>query len=88
MIQKTNADWWRAKKADGQEGFVPANYVKEIDAQVVEVLLPDSQVQKHTKPENQIEADNAITNRQKHINSTYKRLIKLGQVKNLRFACS
>jgi len=34
LIQKTNNDWWSARRANGQEGYVPANYVKEIEPKV------------------------------------------------------
>lgn len=31
LNNKTNGDWWQVKKPDGTDGFVPANYVKEIE---------------------------------------------------------
>jgi spectrin beta len=34
-MQKTNNDWWSARRASGQEGYVPANYVKEIEPKVI-----------------------------------------------------
>lgn len=34
LIQKTNNDWWSARRDNGQEGYVPANYVKEIQPKV------------------------------------------------------
>ena len=34
LIQKTNNDWWSARRNNGQEGYVPANYVKEIEPKV------------------------------------------------------
>lgn len=34
MIQKTNSDWWQIRKGDSTEGFVPANYVKEVQPKV------------------------------------------------------
>lgn len=36
LIQKTNADWWSARRANGQEGYVPANYCKEIEPKVIQ----------------------------------------------------
>lgn len=39
MIQKTNGDWWSARRANGQEGYVPANYVKEIEPKVVQKVV-------------------------------------------------
>lgn len=29
LLSKTNDDWWNVRKANGDEGFVPANYVRE-----------------------------------------------------------
>merc|ERR1711874_521667 len=29
LLTKTNNDWWNVRKISGEEGFVPANYVKE-----------------------------------------------------------
>lgn len=39
LINKTNPDWWSVRKADGTDGFVPANYVKEIEPRIVPVIL-------------------------------------------------
>lgn len=39
LLNKTNPDWWSVRKADGIEGFVPANYVREIDPQPVACLV-------------------------------------------------
>lgn len=35
LLQKTNTDWWSVRTAAGKEGYVPANYVKEVDPKVV-----------------------------------------------------
>uniref|UniRef100_A0A2R5L953 Putative spectrin beta chain non-erythrocytic 5 isoform x6 n=1 Tax=Ornithodoros turicata TaxID=34597 RepID=A0A2R5L953_9ACAR len=35
LVQKTNNDWWNVKKTSGHEGFVPANYVKEVEPRIV-----------------------------------------------------
>ncbi|CAH1792768.1 unnamed protein product [Owenia fusiformis] len=35
LVHKTNADWWQIRQASGQEGFIPANYVKEYQPKVV-----------------------------------------------------
>lgn len=40
LLNKTNDDWWSIRKLDGTEGFVPANYVKEIEARPVPCLVP------------------------------------------------
>lgn len=39
LIQKTNNDWWSARRANGQDGYVPANYVKEIEPKIVEKVV-------------------------------------------------
>lgn len=31
LISKSNKDWWSVKRGNGQQGFVPANYVREIE---------------------------------------------------------
>jgi len=36
-LNKTNNDWWNVRQANGTDGFVPANYVKEIEPKVVQV---------------------------------------------------
>ncbi|XP_071454610.1 spectrin beta chain, non-erythrocytic 5 isoform X3 [Hetaerina americana] len=37
LVNKTNEDWWSVRKGNGMDGFVPANYVKEIEPKVVPV---------------------------------------------------
>jgi len=39
LLQKTNADWWSARRANGQEGYLPANYVKEIEPKVIKKVI-------------------------------------------------
>ncbi|XP_011150755.1 spectrin alpha chain isoform X3 [Harpegnathos saltator] len=39
LMSKTNPDWWSVRKADGTDGFVPANYVREIEPKVVQVQV-------------------------------------------------
>lgn len=36
LLSKANQDWWSIRKADGSEGYVPANYVKEVEPKVVQ----------------------------------------------------
>ena len=38
LLQRTNNDWWSVKKDDGQEGYVPGNYVKEVDPKVIQKI--------------------------------------------------
>lgn len=39
LLNKTNPDWWSVRKSDGVEGFIPANYVMEIEAQPVSCIV-------------------------------------------------
>ncbi|XP_026666604.1 spectrin beta chain, non-erythrocytic 5 isoform X2 [Ceratina calcarata] len=39
LLSKTNPDWWSVRKADGTDGFVPANYVREIEPKVIQVQV-------------------------------------------------
>ncbi|XP_055643020.1 spectrin beta chain isoform X2 [Toxorhynchites rutilus septentrionalis] len=39
LQNKANPDWWNVRKLDGLEGFVPANYVKEVEARPVPCLI-------------------------------------------------
>jgi spectrin beta len=39
LLNKTNDDWWHVRKATGKDGFVPANYVKEIEGKRVPVQV-------------------------------------------------
>ncbi len=39
LLNKTNQDWWSVRKANGQDGFVPANYVHEIEPKVMQVAV-------------------------------------------------
>ena len=39
LLSKTNPDWWQVRKADGSDGFVPANYVRQIEPKVIQVQV-------------------------------------------------
>lgn len=39
LLSKTNPDWWSVRKANGQDGFVPANYVKEIEPKMMQISV-------------------------------------------------
>lgn len=74
ILNKTNPDWWNVRKADGTDGFVPANYVREIEPKVIQVQVkrPEkirvTQRVKKTKMVNQI----IPVRRTKSIKSTVK----------------
>ena len=35
LLEKTNLDWFNIWKNNGDNGYVPANYIKEIDHKIV-----------------------------------------------------
>ncbi|CAG2161762.1 unnamed protein product, partial [Oppiella nova] len=40
LLQKTNNDWWSVRKdRERKDGFVPANYVKEIEPKIIKKLV-------------------------------------------------
>ncbi|XP_076180871.1 spectrin beta chain, non-erythrocytic 5 kst isoform X3 [Ptiloglossa arizonensis] len=39
LLNKMNPDWWSVRKADGVDGFVPANYVREVEPKVIQVQV-------------------------------------------------
>ncbi|XP_044739331.1 spectrin beta chain, non-erythrocytic 1 isoform X2 [Chrysoperla carnea] len=39
LLNKTNPDWWSVRKADGTDGFVPANYVREIEPRIIQIQV-------------------------------------------------
>lgn len=49
LINKTNPDWWSVRRPDGVEGFVPANYVREIEPQSVSVKVRKMEKVKSTQ---------------------------------------
>ncbi len=66
-------DWWKVEKGDRQ-GFVPASYVKKIEAPPGRVSL--------------IEGEFSIQKRQKQIDEEYEKLLGLGIVDELLMLCS
>ncbi|XP_063994705.1 spectrin beta chain, non-erythrocytic 5 isoform X3 [Diachasmimorpha longicaudata] len=74
LMSKTNNDWWNVRKADGSDGYVPANYVREIEPKVIQVQVkrPEkvrvTQRVKKTKMVNQV----IPVRRVKSIKSTVK----------------
>ncbi|CAG9768666.1 unnamed protein product [Ceutorhynchus assimilis] len=39
LLNKSNPDWWCVRKADGADGFAPANYVVEIEPRIIQVTV-------------------------------------------------
>ncbi|XP_046388683.1 spectrin alpha chain, non-erythrocytic 1 isoform X4 [Ischnura elegans] len=49
LVNKTNEDWWSVRKGNGMDGFVPANYVKEIEPKLVPVQVQRPKVIKERR---------------------------------------
>ena len=49
LLHKTNQDWWNVRKENGTEGFVPANYVKEIEGKIIPVQIQRPEKIKDTR---------------------------------------
>ncbi|KAL0275436.1 UNVERIFIED_CONTAM: hypothetical protein PYX00_003283 [Menopon gallinae] len=49
LLQKNNQDWWNVRKENGTEGFVPANYVKEIEGKMIPVTVQKPEKVKDTR---------------------------------------
>ncbi|ERL92196.1 hypothetical protein D910_09516 [Dendroctonus ponderosae] len=39
LLNKSNPDWWCVRKADGTDGFAPANYLIEIEPRIIQVTV-------------------------------------------------
>ncbi|XP_028142929.1 spectrin beta chain, non-erythrocytic 1 isoform X1 [Diabrotica virgifera virgifera] len=46
LLNKSNPDWWCVRKADGTDGFAPANYVEEIEPRIILVNIRKPEVVK------------------------------------------
>ena len=49
LLDKTNQDWWNIRKPSGETGYVPANYVKEVEPKMVSVEVKKPVVVKDIK---------------------------------------
>lgn len=49
LLNKTNPDWWSVRKVNGQDGFVPANYVCEVEPKIMQVSVRRPHVVKNTR---------------------------------------
>nr|XP_022333961.1 spectrin alpha chain, non-erythrocytic 1-like isoform X4 [Crassostrea virginica] len=113
LVQRTNSDWWQIRKTDGSEGFVPANYVKEVEPKVTQKVVrrptkvPEKVLVKKTVMKKEVvqkkkekssklrrapsvrskanlhfDKEN-VDKRQKQINLTYNKLVKLAQARRI-----
>jgi len=49
LLNKTNPDWWSVRKLNGQDGFVPANYVCEVEPKIMQVSVRRPHIVKSTR---------------------------------------
>ena len=49
LLDKTNQDWWNIRKSSGETGYVPANYVNEVEPKLVSVEVKKPIVVKDVK---------------------------------------
>lgn len=49
LLNKSNPDWWCVRKADGTDGFAPANYVVEIEPRIIQVNVRKPETVKTTQ---------------------------------------
>ncbi|XP_057323872.1 spectrin beta chain, non-erythrocytic 1 isoform X4 [Microplitis mediator] len=77
LLNKTNPDWWNIRKSDGTDGFVPANYVREIEPKIIQVQVKKPEKVRITQRVKKTKMVNKIipVRRIKSIKSTVKPLI-------------
>ncbi|QQP56332.1 Spectrin beta chain_ brain 4like, partial [Caligus rogercresseyi] len=71
LINKSNNDWWNIRKENGDDGFVPRNYVKEVDPKKVQVEVTKTPA---TPTSNEISQE-ALTQRVRFIEAEYKKVV-------------
>ncbi|PVD25646.1 hypothetical protein C0Q70_13305 [Pomacea canaliculata] len=95
LLDRTNGDWWHVRKADATEGFVPANYVKEVEPKVAQKVVkrpsrsPSGSLSVHplcaarSKTNLHFDKENVET-RQRSLTTQYAKLAKLSQARKER----
>ncbi|XP_041352702.1 spectrin beta chain, non-erythrocytic 5-like isoform X2 [Gigantopelta aegis] len=85
LLEQTNSDWWQVRKSDGTEGFVPANYVKEVDPKIIQkvikrpVMVPERVIVKKTVMKKE------VVRRKKDISAKVRRAPSVRSKANLHF---
>ena len=74
LLAKSNKDWWNVRTATGCDGFVPKNYVKEVEPKVVQVEVV--QDVEHFKTGNEDLSPNTLKNRYEALVSLYNNISK------------
>uniref|UniRef100_A0A0N5AM27 Spectrin beta chain n=1 Tax=Syphacia muris TaxID=451379 RepID=A0A0N5AM27_9BILA len=78
LMEKTNNDWWMVLKQDGREGYVPANYCREIEGEVIKVTQKTTTQKARHEPQ---DSKKEILERQETINADYRKLNSTAQVR-------
>ena len=74
LLAKSNKDWWNVRTATGCDGFVPRNYVKEVEPKVVQVEVV--QDVEHFKTGSEDLSPNTLKNRYEALVSLYNNISK------------
>ncbi|PIK55211.1 putative spectrin alpha chain, non-erythrocytic 1 [Apostichopus japonicus] len=77
LVSKSNNDWWEVKCSSGQQGFIPANYVKEVPPKIVK-----KKVQKKIKKLVEVSPDengNTLDKKTKHVSQAKRKSLVDGE---------
>ena len=74
LLAKSNKDWWNVRTATGCDGFVPRNYVKEVEPKIVQVEVV--QDVEHFKTGSEDLSPNTLKNRYEALVSLYNNISK------------
>ncbi len=73
LIEKNNKDWWNVRTTNGEDGFAPATYVKEIEPKIVHVEV-EKDVEHFETAEDM--SSEALQIRLENLGSAYKNIEK------------
>ena len=79
LLAKSNKDWWNVRTASGKDGFVPANYVKEVEPKTVQVEV-NKEVE-HFKTGEEDLSPTALKKRLLTLQELYNAIQKMGEDK-------
>ncbi|XP_074649217.1 spectrin beta chain-like isoform X2 [Tubulanus polymorphus] len=80
LLEKTNNDWWSIKKDNGQEGYVPAKYVKEIEPKLTQRV-----VRKPVLVPEKVKVKKTVTKKEKASQRKLRRTPSVRSSKNLHY---
>lgn len=74
LLAKSNKDWWNVRTAAGNDGFVPKNYVKEVEPKIVQVEVVEDV--EHFKTGGEDLSPNTMKNRFEALASLHNNISK------------